>query len=382
MPYRKKTRYPGVYARTGQNQHEGDTCYDITYKQDGRKVWEKIGWISEGYTAKLAESIRAERIRSMRHGLELPKDKPKTLFKEVAQKYLEWASTNKAKGGRDDKYLYKNHLLNRFGNTRMDRISSFDLEKMKSELLKAGYAPATAKHALVLVRQIFNKAIAWGLYQGENPVKGVKMPTIANQRERFLTIEEANALLGALKAKSQQVHDMALVSLHTGMRFGEIAGLKVHDIDLVNGLIAISDPKNNRPRKAYMTEAVKAMLQARMQREAKSNALIFPDENGHVMPAISKTFPRIVTALELNKGVKDPRQRVTFHSLRHTFASWLALQGEPIQTISDLLGHRTIQMTMRYSHLTPDHKKAAIGRLEASIEKGKATEGAKNHGEI
>lgn len=373
MAYREKTRYPGVYERTGQDrEHKGgsDTCYDITYKKDGKKIWEKAGWASEGYSAKLAADIRAERMRSMRHGLELPKDKPKTLFKEAAKKYLEWAKTNKAKEGRDDRYLYDKHLSKRFDNTRMDQLSSFDLEKLKSELLKEGYAPATAKHALVLVRQIFNKAISWGLYQGENPIKRVKMPILSNQRERFLSHDEAQALLIAVRAKSEKIHDMALVSLHTGMRFGEIAGLKIHDIDLANGLIHISDPKNRKPRKAYMTAAVKTMFQNRIPAEAKSNDLVFPDENGKKMEFISKTFPRAVDSLELNKGVKDARQKITFHTLRHTFASWLALQGEQIQTISELLGHRTLQMTMRYSHLTPDHRKAAVGRLEESMSNG------------
>jgi len=368
MAYRKKTRYPGVYERPGKNKHHADDiCYDISYKRDGKKVWEKAGWASEGYSAKLAEQIRAERIRSIRHGLELPQDKPKTLFKDAVKKYLEWAKTNKTKEGRDDRYLYDKHLKKRFGDIRMDQISSFDLEKMKSELLKEGYAPATVKHALVLIRQIYNKAIIWNLYQGESPVKKVKMPTISNQRTRFLSIEEADTLLKALKTKSQQVHDMALLSLHTGMRFGEIAGLKVHDVDLTNGLVNISDPKNRRPRRAYMTAAVKDMFQARIPTGAKSNDLIFPDEKGKKMEFVSKTFPRVVDALGLNKGVKDPRQKITFHSLRHTFASWLALQGEQIQTISELLGHRTLQMTMRYSHLTPDHRKAAVSRLENSL---------------
>jgi len=367
---RKKTRYLGVYEREAlnrKNKNSPDIAYDICYRREGKLVWEKAGWESEGYSAKLAEQIRAERIRSMRHGLELPQDKPKTLFKDAVDKYLEWAKTNKAKEGRDDRYLYDKHLKKRFGNTRMDQISSFDLEKMKSELLKEEYAPATVKHALVLVRQIFNKAIVWNLYQGESPVKKVKMPTISNQRTRFLSVEEADALLKALKAKSQQVHDMALLSLHSGMRFGEIAGLKVHDVDLANGLINISDPKNRRPRKAYMTATIKAMFQARIPTDAKSNDLIFPDEKGKKMEFVSKTFPRVVDALGLNKGVKDPRQKITFHSLRHTFASWLALQGEQIQTISELLGHRTLQMTMRYSHLTPDHRKAAVSRLENSL---------------
>jgi len=367
---RKKTSFTGVFERESServHKRKPDIAYDICYRHEGRLIWEKVGWLSEGYSPKLASDIRSERMRSKRHGLELPQDKPKTLFKAAAKKYIEWAKTNKVKEGRDDRLMIERHLAPRFENHRLDTITSFDLERMKSEMLKADYAPATVKHALVVMRQIYNKAIAWKVYRGENPVKSVKMPKIANQRERFLSRDEAEALLKALKVKSVQVHDMALLSLHSGMRFGEIAALRVHDIDMVNGLITIRDPKNREPRKAYMTSAVKAMFRDRITEAAKPNDLIFPDENGKQQALISRTFPRVVDALKLNEGIKDRRQQVCFHTLRNTFASWLALQGEQIQTISELLGHKTLQMTIRYSHLTPDHRKAAVNRLEDSL---------------
>src|SRR5690606_12569778 len=105
---------------------------------------------------------------------------------------------------------------------RLDDISSFDLEILKNNLSKAGLAPATVKHCLVLFRQIFNKTVLWGLYNDANPIKGVKLPTLQNQRERFLTFEEATLLLEALKLeqsnnknpcekKDPRLHDMALI---------------------------------------------------------------------------------------------------------------------------------------------------------------------------
>ena len=370
MPYRKKTRFPGVYERVSQGKiYKGapDTCFDITYKHNNKKVWEKVGWLSEGYSAKLAADIRAERMRAMRHGQELPKQMPKTLFKHAAERYLAWAKDNRTKGGRDEENMYRKHLSARFDTYRLDGISSFHLERMKNELLKEGYAPATVKHALVMVRQIYNKAIADGSFKGINPIKGVKMPKLHNQRERYLTYEEAQDLLRALKLRSEQVHDLAAVSLSTGMRFGELAGLHVHDIDFGNELISITDPKNNEPRKMHMTTEVKAIFRARISSESKSNDLVFHAENGEKMVTISKTFFLVVDALGFNKGVTDTRQKVCFHTLRHSFASWLALQGETIQTISQLLGHKSLELTMRYSHLSPDHRKMAIKRLESTI---------------
>jgi integrase len=71
----------------------------------------------------------------------------------------------------------------------------------------------------------------------------------------------------------------------------------------------------------------------------------------------------------LNEGITDPRQKVTFHTLRHTFASWLAIQGESLITIKELLGHKSMAMTERYSHLTPDHKHLAVKNLEAGFKR-------------
>ena len=233
---------------------------------------------------------------------------------------------------------------------------------MKAELLKAGKSPATVKHCLVLVRQIINKAIAWGLWDGENPVKKVKMPRLNNQRIRFLSYEEANLLLDHLGKISPQVRDMALLSLHSGLRAGEIFNLRWQDIDPENGLIHVSGPKSGRSRKAFMTETVKRMFDSKQR--GNPDELVFKNRKGEKITEISKTFSKVVKHLGFNDGVTDPRQRVTFHTLRHTFASWLAIQGTPILTIKELLGHQTLAMTERYSHLIPDNKIEAIAGLE------------------
>lgn len=365
--YRKTTKHTGVYERISEERiHNGkpDVCFDIAYRIDGKLVWEKTGWLSEGYSAKLASEIRAERLRTIRHGLELPQQKKKApFFKDVAERYLEWVKTNKTRAGEDDISRYKCQLKGKFDGKRLNEITSFDLERMKADLLKRGLSPASVKHGLVLFRQIVNKAIDWRMYKGENPIKGVKMPTLQNQRERFLSHEEANMLLSELKKTSSQLHNMALLALHCGLRAGEIFNLKSQDLDFGNGLITISDPKNKESRKAFMTIAVKEMLLARVTE--KPDELIFKARKHHgKIKAISQVFRKAVDGLGFNKGVADPRQFITFHSLRHTFASWLALQGEPILTIKELLGHKTLVMTQRYAHLIPDQKRKAALRLE------------------
>jgi integrase len=371
MEYRIKTKYPGVYERlSATRMHKGkpDVCFDISYKHGGRKVWEKIGWTSEGYSAKLAADIRAERTRAIRHGEDLPKrKKAPALFKAVALKYLEWARENKSDKGAHDVTRFRRHLEARLGNKPLDQITSFDLERVKSELLKGKLAPATVKQSLVLVRQIYNKAVAWKLYEGMNPIRGVKLPTLNNARERFLSYEEAELLLNEFGKRSADVHDMALLSLHSGMRAGEIFNLRCHDINLQHELITILDPKNKKARKAYMTKAVKKMFQRRVA-DLGPDAYVFTDRQGKPYREMLDIFG-IVSDELFNKGVKDRRQKVTFHSLRHTFASWLALQGESLVTIRELLGHKSFAMTQRYAHLMPDQKKTATLGIERAMTK-------------
>jgi integrase len=381
MATREVTKHQGVYRREIQGKlfkGKPDICFDITYKADGKKVWEKVGLFSEGYSERLAADIRAERMRSIRHGDELPKQKKKaSFFRDAWGRYSKWAETNKARGGKEDVSRYTCHLEKRLGSKRLNEISSFGLERLKSELLKEGLSPATVKHCLVLIRQIFNKAVAWGLHQGPNPVRGVKMPSVQNQKTRFLSHEEASLLLSELGAmKATTLHDMALLSLYTGLRAGEIFNLKGYDLDFQNDLIRITDPKNKTTRHAYMAGAVKGMLEHR--KPDTPEGLVFPGRTGKKAVAVSQNFRRIVNRMGFNRGITDRRQQITFHSLRHTYASWLALQGESLITIRDLLGHKTTQMTERYSHLVSDHKRAAAKKLENDFNGHSKSEAAVN----
>lgn len=367
-----KTRYQGVYYRKSQGQdhiHNGkpDKCFFVRYKKEGRRIMEKVGWGAEGYNAEVANGIRGERLRGIRHGEELPKEKEKVpRFSEMVKVYLKWAAENKV-DSRNDESRYNNHLKDPLGKKRLNEISPFDLERLKSDLMKKDLAAATVKHCLVLVRMVINKAIQWHKYKGLNPVAAVKLPSLNNKRERFLSHEEADKLLTELKKVSENVYNQALLSLHCGLRAGEIFNLRGQDIDFQNGVIRIMDPKNKANRAAFMTLAVREMLKANAPENP--NDLIFTDRwHGEKMELVSHTFDRVVKTLRFNDGVKDRRQRVVFHTLRHTFASWLAIQGTPLFTIRDLMGHRSIAMTERYSHLIPDVKRDATLALEAAFE--------------
>jgi integrase len=380
MAVRQATKYPGVYqriAKTKTFKGKPDIAFDITFRFDQKKIWEKVGWLSEGYSAKLAADVLSERIRAKRHGDELPLQKKKAItFEKLAEKYLKWSAQNKNRAGIEDKSRYENHVKARFDNKRLDEISLFDLERMKAEMAKSELSTKTIAHCLALIRAMYNKATDWGLYQGENPIKkkrpGEKkgiMPTVRNARDRFLSIDEAKILLSELKRNHQikneykeledpKLHDMTLLSLHTGARASEIFNLKGLDVDLGHDLITLRDTKNTETRYAPITKEVKIMLKRRLPDNPTD--YIFKDKEGHKIKEVSNAFQRIVGDLGFNDGIDDPRQKVVFHTCRHTFASWLAIQGTPLYTIAKLMGHKSIAMSERYAHLSPDHKKDAV----------------------
>lgn len=118
-----------------------------------------------------------------------------------------------------------------------------------------------------------------------------------------------------------------------------------------------------------MTEAVREILRRRVL--ADPNGHIFTDSHGKKIKEVTNSFDKVVDEIGFNEGVEDRRNRIVFHTLRHTFASWLAIQGTPLYTISKLMGHKTILMTQRYSHLSPGAGKEAVNGLEAVFNSSK-----------
>lgn len=376
---REATKYQGVYQRRFDNRRDprdgkADICYDITYKVGQRKVWEKVGWKSEGMSAQVAREIRVSRMRAVIDGEPLPRAaaQPDPISESAIHTFGDaWKIY-------DEKWLpnivrpvnergrYSLHIEQRFADVPLKDIKPLDLETFKQALLAKGLSPKTSHHVLCLIRSIYNKLIEWELYEGPNPVGGIKMPKVDNARIRYLTIEEAGRLLKDLKRRSLNWWRMASISLHAGLRLGEILALTWGDLNMDAGVIHVLDAKAGT-RVAHMNDSLKALFQD--MPTGSPSSLLFPSREGKLLTGvdISKTFARCVNAVGLNKSVIDRRNKVVFHTLRHTFASWLAIDGVPLYTISELMGHSTLEMTKRYAHLCPDSKRDAVAKLAKRI---------------
>jgi len=263
--------------------------------------------------------------------------------------------------------LYERHIADTIGSLPFSMISAFHMEKIKKTMADEKLSARTIEYALQLVRQGFNMARLLGIYAGESPTKGVKWPKLDNMKLRYLSIDEAEKLLAALAVKSQNVHDEALLSLYCGLRFGEIAALTWSCVNLEVGTLAVLNAKTGS-RTAYLTDRAKAMLEGR--KRGRPDELIFPKrtkKKSGAMAQSSKTFSRIVDDLKLNDGVTDRKQRVTFHTLRHSYATHLYESTHDLYLTQRSLGHATGTMTARYAKMSESRLREGAAALQKAF---------------
>ncbi len=319
--------------------------YYIDYYVQGKRKREKIG-----ASKTLAETVLKKRKVEIAENKFLDiKREQKTKFEDFADEYVEiYLKPNNRSWRKAEAHNIK-RLKSYFGGKYLYEITPLLVEKFKIQRSKE-VSPATTNRALTCLRSMFNRAIAWGKFQGANPVKGVKFFKENNARLRYLEKEEIARLLKYCRGHLKPI---VILALNTGMRKGEILNLKWRDIDFTRGIIYLLRTKNNERREIPMNEAVKTAL-IRVKKHPES-PYVFCGKDGKPFTEVRTSF---FTALK-----KADIINFRFHDLRHTFASHLAMSGVDLNTVRELMGHKSLEMTLRYSHLSPDHKKRAVDIL-------------------
>lgn len=287
--------------------------------------------------------------------LDKDEDSQKLSFSEFADQYLKIHSKVENKSWRDDEKRLK-VLKEEFGSRSLGSIKTDDIVQFKSKLLSREKAPgktirpATVNRYLMLLQGLFSRAIEWGNYTQQHPCKSVKILKENNQKERFLSGEEIQKLLSECY---DELKDVVEFDLCTGMRAGELLGLKWSDIDFKLGLIFIRrsgkaaySPKSGKNRAVPMTTYSKNILM-RLS-ENRENEFVFQSRHWDAYKAA-------VERAGLNPEGTHNLDKVVFHTLRHTFASQLAIQGVDLYRIAKLIGDSLQVVEKRYAHLQPKH---------------------------
>ncbi len=247
---------------------------------------------------------------------------------------------------------YNFRIKNYWHNIELGDIKTRDIIAYRKYLTADNLKPQSIKHCLTLLRGIMRRALYLDLYNGELPF--FEMPKINNASVRYLTLSEAQKLLTALYLTSTLWHDITLFALHTGMRAGEIFSIRNQAINFEQRRVIIFESKNGLIRTVPLSKVALTILQKYSEKK-----LTFFFSNSEIYE-VSKVFRKAVERCELNATNADRRNKVVFHTLRHTFASWLVQGGTPLYTVSELLGHKSLEMTKRYAHLAPDQGSNAI----------------------
>jgi len=399
-----KTNHTGLRYFEHETRKHGkkkDRYYSIRFRLDKKLHTYGIGWLSDGIPDDIREKepnlgfedyclkLLREYKNNVKTGTgpKSPKEKRniEQAKRDVAEQerrqaekenvtlndyfyntYYPDAKINKKESSYDHEETHFRLWINPIaGNKPLKDLSEFDARRIVKKLLDKDKTPRTAQYVMATLRQIWNKARRGKIVSGDSPTRNVKIPKFDNRRQRFLSHAEADLLLATLKEKDETIYKMALLSLHTGMRASEIFKLTWGCIDTEHGIITILDAKSGHGRAAFMTEQIKKMFNA--MKHGKNDDIVFLRKDKDPYSEIPTLFRDIITELKFNENVSDARQRVCFHTLRHTMASWHAEGGTDLYILKELLGHGSITLTERYSHLSNGALQEATRGFEKKV---------------
>jgi site-specific recombinase XerD len=350
MSEEKKIR--GVFEKNG-------SWWIQYWDAQGRRRREKAGTKSNAiklYTKRKAQALE---------GKKLPENlrKKAITFREIADDALAYARAHNSRLANYDGRMKV--VLGWFSDRPAEGITPQDIDRQLTENAEARkWAPATVNRYKALISLCYTLAIKNGKLTS-NPARLVKHCKENNGRIRFLTAEEETKLRAAIRRRHLPELEIAI---NTGMRLSEQYGLERPNVSLERKLVTVPKSKNGSvrhiPLNARALAAFKWVLQSHSDNE------LFR----HHANAVTGHAPRWFGTAVDKAGIAP----ITWHGLRHTFASRLVMAGVDIRTVQELMGHKSILMTMRYAHLAPDHQRAAVEKLE---EKPTATTTATEHKE-
>jgi len=374
----------------------GVKTFCIYYRHNGSGKEYTIGKYGK-YTAEQAREKAKIKIGELAKGQDIQADKKTANAKSIARKhqllgkfiehkYKPWVLTERKSGEETLKKLslaYP-HLM----KYNMEEITPWEIQKWRTKKINDGLKPATVNRQLMTLKAVLSKAVEWGVIN-KHPLTNVKPLKIDSKGKiRFLTDDEELRLRKALDVREARIikqrdtgnewreargkklytdlkdqsfadylKPLVILAMNTGMRRGELFDLTWHNVDFKKRNITIEGKTSKSGTTRHIPlndEALGTLIAWRNQTD--SNSLVFPNPN------TGKRFDNIQTAwenLRTSSKIKDFR----FHDLRHHFASKLVMAGVDLNTVRELLGHSELSMTLRYAHLAPEHKAAAVAML-------------------
>ena len=365
-------KYEGIQYYIKSN---GYKTYYVRYKDEFNRLCRvKIGCETEGVTESYCKNKRIEIINAQNKGEQPPKivkNRQKNLLtlNDVADKYFIAKKDQSSTYDRLGKY--NKHLKPALGYKAITKISKSDLETLKLNIIEEkGLSKKTANFTMEMFSTIFNYGFKEELYESVNPASKVERYKINNTRERYLRVHEINELYKKVKAYDFENNFGNIFELFTklavttGARTNGILTIKKSDIDLQSDIIRIIDHKNGgEVYSGYITDTTRELLTDHIKDLQYNDYILSINKENNEIISIRQIQTRLKPILDelFNTGidVKDRKNRIVVHSLRHTFASQLAINDVPIRQIQELMNHKDIKQTMKYAKLQDEYNKKA-----------------------
>lgn len=386
------TEISGFHARISAT---GRITYYLYYRLDGQQANYKLGTAGE-LTPTQARDLAKLKAADVAKGINIQSDK-KTAKAENKRRYQL----------RLDRYLEENYLpflesrnpktaqkifrelnssFKEFLDHEIDKITPFQIEKWRNQKTKDGLSPTTVNYYINTLKGALSRAVDWGVIEKHdlNKVKPIKkdnsvvrylsnqeearLRTALRQRDTEIKTARENAnqfrtdrgyeLLPSLASLefSDHIEPMTLLAMNTGMRRGEIFSLEWSQTDLINKVVTVTsaNSKSKTLRHIPLNNEAFNTLQY-WKDQAKTKKYVFESKPSIPFKDIKKGFLAILKDAEI--------ENFRFHDLRHHFASKLVMAGVDLNTVRELLGHSDLKMTLRYAHLAPEHKAAAVNLI-------------------
>ena len=375
----------------------GTMTYYYAYALDGKRRRYKIGRGGKGnLTPEQARDIAKKKAGMVAHG-EDPQEKrqqrrkehatakTKTLKGFIEHKYKPWVLAERKDGEATLKRLEANFSF--LDNRPLRDITAWDIQKWRSEQLKAGKAKTTLNRDVTALRAVLSKAVEWDVLDHHPLHKLKQLKVDDDSRVRYLSEKEEARLLDTLDKREETTREgrrsanewrakrgykplpdiapdgfvdhlkpMVLLAVNTGLRRGELFHLTWSKVNFGTKTLTVdgAKAKSGKTRHIPLNSTALSVLK-QWRKQSADDGLVFPGKEGKPMTTIKTAWGKLLNDAKITDFL--------YHDLRHHFASKLVMAGVDLNTVRELLGHSDLKMTLRYSHLAPEHKAAAVERL-------------------
>jgi len=346
----KRDKHGKVKLDKDGKRQRGAWLYDFTHK--GKRYKGTLGQVSRSVAKEEEARMKAAVVEER---LNPAKARKSPRLADFGKEYLAWYKANRKPESYRRVARTVQVLTEMYGAKKLSELTAWHLEQFKKARKEAGLEPSSVNLELTVFKTLLHKAQEWGTL-AEHPGRTVRPLKAPHGKPRFLSEDEEAAILAACSPELRRIVQTGLL---TGFRRQELTSLRPEDVDLEHELVSVAAcyAKNGEHRTVPMTAGLKAIMQDALAARGHARTVFVKDPGD---PWTVNTFYKDFKKACQRAGVAN----IFPHVLRHTYASRLVMAGVDLRTAQELMGHKDIDMTLRYVHLSPSHKRAAVEAME------------------